>query len=84
MLGHEVEPISDANAVAILVWNALANGMGGLDWAGLDIQVALHGIEDVEALCDALLVIKTRRHRKDEDGAPPAAPPAADLSTETL
>lgn len=34
--------------------------MGGIDWAGLEFVVALLGIQDVEALIDALLCIRTR------------------------
>jgi hypothetical protein len=46
---------------AIKGWNLLANGSGGIDWAGLQLVVALLGVADVEAFVDALLVIKTHR-----------------------
>jgi hypothetical protein len=44
--------------VAILVFNALENGMGGLDWSGLHIQAEFYGIEDVDMLIHRLHVIK--------------------------
>lgn len=43
------------------IYNALANGMGGMDWSGLPLLVALHGVDDVEGLIDRLVVIKTHR-----------------------
>lgn len=49
------------------IYNALANGMGGLDWSALPLFVELHGIEDVDALIHRLLVIKL--HRPPESGA---------------
>lgn len=72
------DPITLDNALAIQVWNALANGMGGIDWSGLELQCALLGVQDIEALCHALLAIKTHasRPRDEEDRpAPPEAPP---------
>lgn len=51
--------------MAIRVFNGLANGMGGLDWAGLPLLCAYHCVNDVEGLLHRLLVIKTHR--------PPAA-----------
>lgn len=39
----------------------LANGMGGLDWAGLPLAVELYGVRDVELLVHALLAIKTHQ-----------------------
>ncbi len=53
--------------MAIRIFNALSNGMGGLDWAGLPLHVAYHGVQDVEGLLQRLLVIKT--HRPPHDGA---------------
>lgn len=47
----------------------LANGMGGLDWSGLPLAVALLGITDVEGLLHRLQVIKQHR--------PPDNPAAA-------
>lgn len=47
--------------MAIHVWNLLANGMGGLDWAGLPVVVGKLGITDVEALIDDLHVIKLHK-----------------------
>lgn len=35
--------------------------MGGIDWQGLSLMVALHGVEDVELLVQRLITIKTHR-----------------------
>jgi hypothetical protein len=43
----------------------LANGMGGIDWAGLPYVVATLGIDDIEILINRLMVIKA--HKPDED-----------------
>lgn len=42
-------------------WRMLANGMGGLDWAGLPFVVELLGIDDVEAFVHQLMTIKAWR-----------------------
>lgn len=42
----------------------LANGMGGMDWAGLPLACELFGVTDVEALLQRLLVIKTHNPRR--------------------
>jgi hypothetical protein len=36
--------------LAISAWNFLANGSGGIDWAGLPVVCALLGIRDLERL----------------------------------
>ena len=43
------------------MFNALANGMGGIDWTGLPLLASLYGVQDVEGLIDRLIVIKTHR-----------------------
>lgn len=75
MPGQDSEPITLDNASAIEVWNALCTAMGGIDWSGLELQVLRHGIQDVEALMDALIVIKTHRPNRDEG---PTDKPSAD------
>ena len=47
--------------LAIRVYNALANGSGGLDWAGLPVVCEWMGIEDLDGLMQRLIVIKTHR-----------------------
>jgi hypothetical protein len=47
----------------------LTNGMGGIDWSGLPLVVALLGIDDVEAFVDRLLVIKTHKPPNTGPGA---------------
>jgi hypothetical protein len=54
--------------LAIRVFNALSNGMGGIDWSGLPLICALHGVRDVEGLMYRLLTIKT--HRKPDEQEP--------------
>lgn len=49
-------------------WNLLANGMGGIDWAGLEVVVAYLGVRDVESLVDRLQVIKL--HKPPEVATP--------------
>lgn len=41
------------------MWNLLADGMGGVDWAGLPLLAGLLGIDDVDGLVVRLEVIKT-------------------------
>lgn len=53
--------MNEDDDMALTVFNALANGMGGLDWAGLDFHVSLFGITDVEGLVQRLHVIKGHR-----------------------
>ena len=43
----------------------LANGMGGIDWAGLPLAAAYFGVRDVEGLLHRLYVILT--HSKPDD-----------------
>ena len=46
---------------AIQIYNSLANGMGGLDWAVLPLFAGLHGVDDIEGLVDRLLTIKLHK-----------------------
>lgn len=62
--------------VAIRAWNALTNGQGGIDWAGLDFIVQWLGVEDIDDLVHRLLVIKT--HRTPKPGDPPDTSPEGD------
>lgn len=51
-------------------YNLLANGMGGIDWAGLEVVAAYLGIQRIDPLIHALGVIKAHRPPKpDEPGA---------------
>jgi len=43
----------------------LANGAGGVDWAGLPLACAVYGVRDVEALIQRVLVLKLHRTEKD-------------------
>lgn len=43
----------------------LANGMGGLDWAGLPLACAYYGVGDIEALVHRLMVIKLHNPKRD-------------------
>ena len=53
---------------AVEIFNTLANGMGGLDWAGLPLMVALHQVQDVEALVRDLQTIKFHEPPKENNG----------------
>lgn len=56
------------DSLAIRAANYLANGQGGIDWAGLPIVCAHLGITDHAALMDRLLVIKLHRPPRSEAG----------------
>lgn len=47
--------------MALRIFNALANGTGGLYWDALPLFAALHAVQDLEPLIDRLLVIKTHK-----------------------
>lgn len=48
------------------MWNLLATGDGGIDWAGLPLVAGLMGIDDIDGLLLRLQVIKTYARKKDE------------------
>ena len=48
------------------MWSLLANGMGGLDWAGLPLVCGWLGVHDVEGLMQRLAIIK--RHKPKKEG----------------
>lgn len=48
------------------VFRMLANGQGGIDWAGLPLACAYYGVRQPEPLIDRLLVIKNHRTDKDD------------------
>lgn len=54
------------DVLALRAWNLLANGMGGIDWAGLPLVAALLGIDDAEDLIHRLGVIKNHRAHTPE------------------
>jgi hypothetical protein len=60
------EPTPDSSIVA-RCWNMLSNGSGGLDWQGLPLAVEMYSVDDVEALIEGLLVIKTHKPDVAED-----------------
>lgn len=45
--------------LALQVFGRLNNGMGGLDWGGLEFSVFQLGITDIEGLLDRIDVIKS-------------------------
>lgn len=47
----------------------MANGMGGIDWAGLQVVVALLGVEDLEDLLFRLEVIRTHNPPERAQGS---------------
>lgn len=56
--------------MAVHAYNLLANGSGGIDWAGLPVICAYLGITDVEPLIHAIGVIKSHRPASDSDVPP--------------
>lgn len=57
------EPTCPHAVMALRAWNHLANGMGAIDWTGLDTVTTLLGVPDdqLELLLVRLLAIKTHR-----------------------
>lgn len=45
----------------------LANGMGGIDWAGLPMVAALLGVDDIETFSRHLMTIKRYRPERTEE-----------------
>lgn len=39
-------------------YNMLANGMGGLDWAGLEVVAEVLRVDDVERLIECMHVVR--------------------------
>ncbi len=54
--------------MAIRAWNMLGNGMGGIDWAGLDVVCAWLGITDIEGLMARLNIIKHHEPESSHHG----------------
>lgn len=46
--------------LAVRAFNMLANGNGGIDWAGLPTVAALLGLDDIATLVHRLMTIKNR------------------------
>lgn len=65
--GEDPPEATHDEAMAIRIFNALSNGMGGVDWSGLPLWVAHFGITDITGLLHRLLVIKG--HRRPDDAA---------------
>lgn len=49
-----------------MVYRLMANGMGGIDWAGLPLLCGWLGVRDVEGLMQRLVVI--RMHAPSKKG----------------
>ena len=65
--GEAPPEIEGVEAKALLVFRMLANGMGGLDWSGLELAVEKYEVDNVEDLIDRLIAIKTWK-RPDDAG----------------
>lgn len=59
--GEQEVTATEDDVKAMRVHAMLANGMGGIDWTGLDLAVAMFGVRDVEALIERLLVLKLHK-----------------------
>ncbi len=46
----------------------LNNGFGGIDWAGLPVVAELLQVQDVEALVEDLMLIKTHKPGAGTEG----------------
>lgn len=49
------------------VWNACANGMGGIDWECVPLFAEFYGVTDADMLIERLLFIKL--HKPEVPGA---------------
>ena len=56
--------------MAFRVYGLLANGMGGLDWAGLPVIAEWLGVQDMDDLLHRLAVIKAHRSAADREDKP--------------
>lgn len=56
----ESDPITGPREeLAITAWNYLCDGHQGINWSGLPYVIEKLGVDDVDALIDDLLIIKT-------------------------
>jgi hypothetical protein len=53
-----------SHLTALRAWRMLANGMGGIDWAGLPIVADMLGITDPQALIEHLTLIKAYKPKE--------------------
>lgn len=69
--GAEEPLATDDETMALTVFNIIKNGHGGLDFAGLPLVCEWLGVNDVAALLQRLVVIKTWRKpsERGEDAA---------------
>jgi hypothetical protein len=52
--------------MALLIFNATNNGMGGIDWqAAVDLFAPMYGVEDIEGLVERMAVIKSHIPRTE-------------------
>ena len=59
--GEEPPQADPLDTVAIRCWNLLADGQGGLNWAGLELVAAWLGVDDLDGLLQRLQVIKLHK-----------------------
>ena len=50
----------------IRAWNLLANGMGAIDWSGLETVMALLELDDPDRLVQGLQIIKSHKPQSEE------------------
>ena len=68
MLEGEGPEFTHEDDMALIAFNFVSNGMGGIDFSGIELIAAKLGIEDIDGLLDRLLTIKT--HRPPDDNSP--------------
>lgn len=56
---------TEADLVALKVWNHLHRADGTFDWAGLPLVAGLFGVADVDGLITRLQAIKAYARKKD-------------------
>jgi hypothetical protein len=67
--GEAPPEATPGSSEAIRCWNFLNNGMGGIDWKGLELAVEFYGVKDVEGLIRRMLIVKGHKKPGDDTTA---------------
>ena len=65
--GATAPEASPGDVTAIRLWNLLATGSGGIDFAGLELAAEWLGVTDIDGLLTRLAVIRTHKPAKAGD-----------------
>lgn len=65
--GEEAPQQTPEESLAFMAWNALSNGMGGVDWSGFGLVCDWLGVDDPDRLAHQILAIKTHKRPEEAD-----------------